>query len=832
MRKFLPVFILLSVAVFSGFAAVTPSLGVKYYILQTNTLSGKVISVSTFDEVIVEDASKSDKQQFEFIPVAGKTNVYYLKRSDGFYLINSIDISSLTEYSTDSTGTNCQWTLEGTDLNSVRFKSYKGTYLGSTAITSGSLLFADKTSTDGNAIFKLCAATSMTSNNMLDYGFENAVVEGTPLGKWINNNGKTLGNDNATTQNYRSRIINNGYQSVGNNAFILRFYGDENSYTKISHLLTGLTKGATYQFTYKYKQSNVITADATVSSYICTTANAESVSAIGSVFTSTPPTTTAATQAAQNGTLTFLAPASECYVVFAKNPSSTSNFLQYIDEMVLTKTAEATKQIYSTTTSVSLNGTTRLATMNITGVLLTDSIRISAPDGIVVTPAVLGPNVSNQTIEIEFRGFSAINSNIVFNSGEITKNIPVTVTYSTSFVQPVSGEKYYIQQRTGGKVIGKLTTGTNAGLRYAEKDDATQIFEFVKVANKTNVYNMVNNENKYLTANQSLLEYKTTPTALSEWVLQGSSDTLVYITQASNSAKVIGSDSIVNNKTLYGDRLSSAANSAFTLHKLSVLNTGYMFDPNFENCPVDGGPLGTWIPANDPIQLGLYGYSRVQGGNGWAANGKKCMYLRFLGEATSYNSISLKLFSLVKGATYRLDLQYKVQSTSATALVNIYAAATANGSTNVAIGGLYTTTSAATTNTATQPAQSASLSFVAPASSVYIVFAKNTTATNFNFFIDNLILTETKPSAIDNTGKQKEFNAFFSDQQLMADFELPEPGKAEFSVFNLNGQCIYSESDNFVQSKNTKTFRISLSSGVYILQLKQGTYTKFVKIIK
>ncbi|HET7733520.1 MAG TPA: T9SS type A sorting domain-containing protein, partial [Paludibacter sp.] len=579
--------------------------------------------------------------------------------------------------------------------------------------------------------------------------------------------------------------------------------------------------------------------DATVSAYATNVVIDISANALGNVFTTAAPTSTATTQTTQSGSVTFVAPATSCYIVFAKNPASTSAFLSYIDDLVLTKTAEASRQILSNVSTFSFNSTTRADTMLITGSLLSDSIRITAPDGITVSPKVLPSNAGVAQVIVSFKGFYSLTGNITLTSGDVVKTIPLTTTYSTSFITPVAGAKYYIQQRTGGKVIGMKTGGASAALRYAVKDDSSQLFEFVPVSGKTNTYYILSGENKYLskvkaTAQNTQLEFTDTAVApdFSEWVIQGTADTLVYLTQASDAAKNIGSDSIVDNKPLYNDKASSLTNCAFALQKTDALNAVYMFDPNFENCPVDGGPLGTWIPANDPIQLGMYGYSRVQGGNSWASSGKKCMYLRFLGDATSYNSISQKVFSLSRGATYRLDLQYKVQSTSATALVNIYAATTANADKAAAIGGLYTTTTASASNLATQTAQSTSLTFVAPASSVYIVYAKNTTGTNYNFFIDNLVLTETKPSALNEVEMNSLFKTYIAGERIAVDFELINTGGVEFSVCNIQGQILFQQKMNCEQGQNRKVLDIDLPTGVYLVRMLNNGLSTTLKVIK
>ncbi|HRZ98874.1 MAG TPA: T9SS type A sorting domain-containing protein, partial [Paludibacter sp.] len=261
-----------------------------------------------------------------------------------------------------------------------------------------------------------------------------------------------------------------------------------------------------------------------------------------------------------------------------------------------------------------------------------------------------------------------------------------------------------------------------------------------------------------------------------------------------------------------------AANSALCLQSVSVLNTGYIFDPDFENNPADAGPLGTWIPANDPIQLGIYGYSRVQS-SAWASTGNKCMYLRFLGEATSYNSISQKLHALTPGATYRLDLKYKCQSTSATSLVNIYAATTPNANKSAAIDGVFATTSVAASNLATQVPQAISLTFVAPATTVYIVYSKNTTTTNYNFFIDDLVLTEITPSEVENISMSALSNVYKSDNKTVVYFELNTPGEVQIELINLQGEILMREKINFRRGQNKKILDINPTSGLYLIRL-------------
>lgn len=829
MKKSLLYFLFLFLTCSFSHAAVIPVQGEKYYILQTFTKSGKVVSASQFNEVVLDHPTISQSQVFEFIPVANKSDTYFVKNQQGYYLTNSMDVQWLTEYTEEPEGEYSEWIIEGNNLNNIRLKVKTSAYFASAEYNAGSFLYADKTVTDLLGNFKLVSQSQMIQNNLIDPGFENAVVEGTPLGVWQNNGNKTFGNDNATTQNYRSRIVSNGYQVSGNNAFIARFYGDENSYTKLSYQLGGLIKGATYTFAFKSKQGNDNAAEAKVFSYITLLSGDEQSNAISNVFTSTSPASTATTQTPGNVLLTFTATSTTCYVNWEKNKATVKNYLYYIDDMVLTKTADPTPAIFTLTKSLNFDATNRTFNLQLSGIMLTDSIRITAPDGISLSRKTLPANSSSETVKVSFTGFSSLDGSITLTSNDVSLQIPVVASYNTAFVQPITSEKYYIQQRTGGKVIAN--SGSKAVLKYAEKNDNGQIFSVENVNNKLNTYYLKSDNNQYLTFNESKLVYNAQPSINSEWVLQGTSDSLIYITQSQNSASVVGSDSAIHNSTLYADKFMTAPNSAFALLKVSAVVSPYMFDPGFENHPTDAGPLGTWIPAVDGLQLGTYGFSRVQN-SAWASAGKKCMYLRFLGDATSYNSISQKLHSLNAGATYRLDLKYKCQSTAATSLVNIYAAAVPNASTSAAIGGIYSTTSVAASNLSSQSAQSTSITFVAPSSTAWIVYSKNTTATNFNFFIDDLMLTETKPSALEKTFTFSDFNASFVGDVLNIKFVSLVSENAKIQLFNLQGQQVVFNDISIESGSNSFTLPVSVQAGVYLIRISDHSGMSTIKVLK
>lgn len=835
MKQFVSIFIALTVSLFLN-AAIIPDAGSRYYLLQTATLSAKVIGATDFGEAVIQDAGFGAAQQFEFIPVAGKSNTYFLRNGAGMYLMNSEDLPNLTEFRDVALPGFGEWILEGSSLSAVKLKSLTSAYLGSDNYKAGSYVLCDKTSAQESTGFKLVPAASMTQNLLIDGGFENAMVEGSPLGVWINNNNRIFGNDNQSAQNFRSRIVSNGYQSVGNNAFIARFYGDENSYTRVSYQLSNLIKGATYRFTYKYKQGNANASDATVNTYATLIPNEVSANAFSNVFVSAPPSTTAATQTPGTATITFFAPATDCYVVWEKNPAAASgrNWLFYIDDMMLQKTADATQQIYTETNLFSFNNTNRASSMKITGVMLTDSIRISAPAGITVSPAVLAPDASLATVTVRYTGVNQVSGHIELKSGAVSRQISVTAVYAAGLRTLFDSDVYYLQQRTGGKVLSRRTDNT-IGLKYADAGDLSQQLRFSGIPGAENpqTYIIANAENQFLkVAANNTIVLTTQASEAEKWLVQGQSDTLVYIARAIDAAWVMGADSVFDNSIVYANKTIGLAHAAFVLQKISnVLRSPHMFDPDFEFSPLDGGPLGTWIPNNDPLQFGGFGFSRVQGYNGWQSSGFKAMYLRFLGDASSYNSISKKLFNLTPGAAYRLDFQYKCQSTSSTSLVNVYAATTPNAARTTAIGGIFTSTTVAASNLATQPAQSSSLTFVAPTRSVWIVFAKNTIATNFNFYLDNLKLTETIPSSISETSDWADVHAYIQNKTLFIDFEESAGERIQATLFGLQGQLIFSKQYQPVQGMHEIRENVNVCSGFYVLRITQGNKVKNLRLI-
>jgi hypothetical protein len=180
-------------------------------------------------------------------------------------------------------------------------------------------------------------ASPIVVNGVSDGGFELASNNGVPLGTWVNDRNVSLGSG------LKSRVISNGYQCTGYNSFLLRFQGDTYSYNYIGTKVTGLIPGATYRFDFNYKQAGSNASLAQMNVYAVAGGIADSTSAIdGAMFKTTAPSDITTAQPTSSGALTFMAPSESCYIVFEKTTAfSGINFFIYLDDMKLTKTADA-----------------------------------------------------------------------------------------------------------------------------------------------------------------------------------------------------------------------------------------------------------------------------------------------------------------------------------------------------------------------------------------------------------------------------------------------------------------------------------------------------------
>lgn len=146
--------------------AFMPEPGVLYNIKQVS--SGLVIGptlvggISSTQPAVLNLTNKKS-QAFEFIPVADKTDTYYLLNGEGMYLnkLSGVDWDYWTSIFESVTNVlNSEWTIEGDNENGFRLKQgASGNYLASDNITSGSALYVDKGVDNTNGLFKAQIAT-------------------------------------------------------------------------------------------------------------------------------------------------------------------------------------------------------------------------------------------------------------------------------------------------------------------------------------------------------------------------------------------------------------------------------------------------------------------------------------------------------------------------------------------------------------------------------------------------------------------------------------------------------------------------------------------------
>ncbi|MDD5184998.1 MAG: T9SS type A sorting domain-containing protein [Paludibacter sp.] len=159
--------ICLFLAISTGYAQnFVPDPSVMYNIVQTNSnlVVGPAISggFSTTQPVVLTLTNQSS-QAFFFIPVAGKTDTYYLQDGEGKYLnkVSNVTWDSWSViFEPTTTDLNSEWVISGPDATGIRLMlNANSKYLASDAITSGSSLYCDKAVDNANGLFSLKVAT-------------------------------------------------------------------------------------------------------------------------------------------------------------------------------------------------------------------------------------------------------------------------------------------------------------------------------------------------------------------------------------------------------------------------------------------------------------------------------------------------------------------------------------------------------------------------------------------------------------------------------------------------------------------------------------------------
>jgi type IV secretory pathway ATPase VirB11/archaellum biosynthesis ATPase len=419
--------------------------------------------------------------------------------------------------------------------------------------------------------------------------------------------------------------------------------------------------------------------------------------------------------------------------------------------------------------SVTLNDMNLTAEITVTGNGLTNDITITAPAGINLSKSTIpaGETQCGSKVTLTFNNVTNVNDSIRLVSGSIYKAIPVT---GLPTFKPSAGVKYYILQTTlaSGKVVGE--TATLPALTYVDNLDA-QKFEFIATATP-NVYYLLNNAGQYLNYDgvSALVYSASTNSTNSEWKIEGGSIASLNLKNIASNG-YLNSAAITSGSALTANGIIGGANIGMKLIPATDMISNGVIDGDFENAIADGSPLGTWIP-NKTVNLGGSLTSRVNTFGGYQSTATKCFFMRYLGDATSYDTISNKLIGLESGATYNLDFRYKNNTVGDAFKINVYASSTANANMSATSGNVYTS-SAVTDGSVTQPEQLGSMTFIAPSKSCYVVFAKNIATSNFNFYLDSMVITKKPAASLSNLTSGGAAVAGFSSSVLSYNIVLP-----------------------------------------------------------
>jgi len=828
--------------------AYTIDVAKSYVAMQTLNTSSKVIgsnSTSTPSVMSADVTAASQQLTFELV----STGIYSIKNGDGNYL--TCTSAGIIAFATtlDAT-TDAQWTVSdvgSTGFVSIKSVSFSTSYLTSAAVISGKAIFEGTPLTltttaptaSGSAAFKLIEATTGTypafSNGLTDGSFENGIVSSAPLGEWINDKSRNLGGS-AT-----SRVALN--PSTGANAYMLRYNGDAGGYYKISHKLNGLIPGATYTFGFKFKEDGssngaVPGLNCQVQVYASSAVNDVYTNAIGgpSNFSLTErPTVGISAQSPYTTNVTFVAPATSCYMVFSRLLTTSGDFYMYIDDMTLTKVE--TPIITIAEKSLTLDGAENVKTLTVTGANLLTDIALTAPAGIVLsgsnvigsgttyTIALANANTSN-AVTVTYDKLSIVSGDISASNGDLAIATSA-ITATPSFI-PTAEVKYYLLQTnlTSGKVVGIAATNQPA-LNNADVY-LSQRFEFVPVSGIANCYYLKNDSSMYLNSvgtTTGLIYEPEINSSNSQWLIGGTVGTSLSFKNVATGA-YLTSATVTHGTVLTASGVRSDGNANFKLIAATDLFKNNIIDGGFENVFADAAPMGEWI--NDKSQvMGGAGYSRVRAI--YPTTGSNSFGLRFNETSTvgnGYYKISHKLVGLTTGVAYTFSFNYKVDNgTGGVAGINsqarVYSASIPNDSSINALGGSenYYLTELPTVGPASQPTYTGSVTFVAPGTSCYIVFAKliSLDLPLTYIYIDDMALAAGSiPTGNDKVG-QVTLHATVNNNTLRV------TGVSNYTVYNVQGIIV---AEVLTNKSTTET---TLSSGIYIVKSGKEVQKLIVK---
>lgn len=144
-------------------ANVNPTAGVFYNIVQTP--SNMIFGAVNNTQPVVQTATNSLTQAFEFIPVEGKPDTYYIKTFLGMYLNKSTSNTWSTVYQSTINDLSSEWVITDDASSTTVFRlmlNFNSKYLATDATTTDSYLYCDKAVDHVRGLFTLTPATIPT----------------------------------------------------------------------------------------------------------------------------------------------------------------------------------------------------------------------------------------------------------------------------------------------------------------------------------------------------------------------------------------------------------------------------------------------------------------------------------------------------------------------------------------------------------------------------------------------------------------------------------------------------------------------------------------------
>lgn len=178
-------------------ANVIPETGKWYNIVQTP--SGMNFGLDGTNRPAVQTPSSDINQIFEFIPVDGLTDTYYIRNAGGLYMNKNASSGWSMIYEAAINDTQSQWIVVNVDTNATCFRLqlvFNQKYVATDAITNNSWSYCDKAVDNARGVFYLKDAFNPEELNIqyeaLDLGDLNGVYENLVLPTELGNNGVTV----------------------------------------------------------------------------------------------------------------------------------------------------------------------------------------------------------------------------------------------------------------------------------------------------------------------------------------------------------------------------------------------------------------------------------------------------------------------------------------------------------------------------------------------------------------------------------------------------------------------------------------------------------------